>query len=92
MDAKLWLRIGDQGDYQPVDGIDEAVEFLREMDAGSVIGWVDGGRGIGLETERYYGGEFVSLFWGDSEANLVEVLSDDERRMVEGALQEPTNS
>jgi len=82
-----WIRVGDQGDYQPVDDLDAAIEFLNEMRAGEVTGWVESGIGVGLETINFWGYDFVSLFVGDPAANLVRPLNARERGRVEASLE-----
>jgi hypothetical protein len=70
-----WIRAGDQGDYQPVDDLDAVIENLNEWQVGEVTGWVEGARGVGLETTACYGYNFISLFVGDKKANLVRPLN-----------------
>ncbi len=84
----FWIRVGDQGDYQPVDDLDGLIETLNEWRVGEVTGWVNAGRGVGVETTNNYGYDFVSLFWGDDQANLIRELDADERAAVEEGLVE----
>jgi hypothetical protein len=84
----FWIRVGDQGDYQPVDDLDDLIETLNEWQAGAVTGWVDAGRGVGVETTNYHGYDFVSLFWGDNQANMIRALDETERAAVEEGLHE----
>jgi hypothetical protein len=83
-----WIRVGNEGDYQPVDDIAAVVETLNEWQAGEVTGWVESAIGTGVETLSYYGFDFVSLFWGDSKANLIRPLDANERSTVEAGLVE----
>jgi hypothetical protein len=83
-----WIRCGDQGDYQPLDDLDAVIDTLSEWQAGEVTGWQDGSMGVGVITTRYYGYDFVSLFWGDDKANLIRCLDDEERAAVEAGLVE----
>ena len=48
--------------------------------------WIDGGRGVGIETPNYHGFDFISLYHGDSLARLVSNLLPDERAFVEDNL------
>lgn len=84
----FWIRVGDQGDYQPVDDLDAVIESLNEWQVGEVTGWVEGGRGVGVETTKCYGYDFISLFWGDDQANLIRPLDAEERATVDEGLVE----
>lgn len=83
-----WIRVGDQGDYQPVDDIATAVECLNEWRVGEVTAWVDGGIGVGIETMECYGYDFISLFVGDDQGNLIRPLNSCERAAVEEGITE----
>ena len=74
-----WMRVGDQGDYAPYDDLDAVIADLNEWRVGEVTGWVNGGIGVGLETTECYGYDFISLFWGDNQANLIRPLDAEER-------------
>ena len=84
----VWVRIGDMGEYESFDSLDDALDYLNELSAGQVTGWVEGGMGVGIETVNYHGYDFVSLFWGDDDANLTAHLDADERMDVEEGLKE----
>ena len=83
-----WIRVGEEGDYQAVDDIAAVVETLNSWRISEVTGWVAGGIGIGLETTECHGYDFVSLFWGDDEANVIRSLNGWERAAVETGLVE----
>ena len=84
----IWLRVGDCGEYESFDRLEEAVEYLNELHVGKVAAWVDGGRGVGIDTPNYHSLDFISLFHGDSRSNLTSNLLPDERAFVEDSLQE----
>lgn len=83
-----WIRVGDQGDYQPVDDLDAVIDNLNEWRVGEVTAWVESGVGVGLETTNCYGYDFVSLFVGDDQANLIRPLDAEERAAVEAGVTE----
>ena len=83
-----WMRVGDQGDYAPYDDLDTVIDTLNEWRVGEVTGWVESGIGVGLETMSCYGYDFVSLFWGDDQANLIRPLDAEERANVEESVTE----
>jgi len=83
------MRVGDAGEYESFgDDLGAALDYLNELRAGEATGWVLGGIGVGLETVNYWGYDFVSLFWGDADANLIRALDDQERATVEAGLEE----
>lgn len=84
----VWVRVGDMGEYESFDSLDDALDYLNELKAGEVTGWVDGGVGVGIETVNYHGYDFISLFWGDDDANLTASLDADERIEVEEGVEE----
>ena len=84
----VWVRIGDMGEYESFNSLDDALEYLNELKAGEVTGWVYGGMGVGIETVNYWGYDFISLFWGDNGANLTAELDEEERATVEAGLEE----
>jgi hypothetical protein len=89
MSKQLWLRVGDAGEYENFgDDFDALLEYLNELNVGSVTGWIDGGPGVGFATPNYHGYDFVSVFWGDAQADLVRPLNDAERAAVEAGLEE----
>ena len=83
----VWVRVGDMGEYESFDCLDDALDYLNELKAGEVTGWVEGGMGVGIETVNYYGYDFISLFWGDDDANLTAHLDANERLDVEAGLE-----
>jgi len=84
----VWVRVGDAGEYESFDSLDDALDYLNELKAGEVTGWVDGGAGVGIETVNYHGYDFISLFWGDDDANLTAHFDADDRVEVEAGLEE----
>ena len=83
----IWIRVGDMGDYQAFDSLDEVVDYLSELGVGRVDHW----RAAGVETVNYWGHDYISLYHGDTDANLVSDLLPDERALVEDALREYHN-
>jgi len=84
----VWVRVGDMGEYESFDSLDDALDYLNMLKAGEVTGWVEGGMGVGIETVNYHGYDFVSLFWGDESANLTAHLDSDEKAEVEAGIEE----
>ena len=89
MSAQLWLRVGDAGNYENFgDDLAALLDYLNDLNAGTVTGWIDAGPGVGFATPNYHGHDFISLFWGDAHADLVRPLDNAERAAVEAGLEE----
>ena len=86
--ADMGAASGTWGSTNPSTLLTDALDYLNELKAGHVTGWVDGGLGVGIETVNYHGYDFVSIFWGDNDANLTVQLDADERMAVEEGLEE----
>jgi len=89
--AYLWVRIGDAGEYEKCDDLDDAIEYLNELRVGKITGWVKGG----FETQNFHGQDYVSIFYGDYQANhLIDIGEDEDegqeyhRQYVECNLEE----
>lgn len=80
----VWVRVGDSGEYESFDDLQEVVDYLNELRVGRVDHW----RSAGIETENYWGHDYISLFHGDSDGNLKSDLLPDERVFVEDNLSE----
>lgn len=80
----IWVRVGDGGEYQQFDGLDDAVEYLNESNVGKVDFWISSG----IATVNYRRHNYVSLYWGDSDANMISLLLPEDRAYVEDRLEE----
>jgi len=87
----IWIRVGDAGDYNDVGDVYGAVDDLNSREVGEITGWIEGGMGVGFETENYYGLDFISCFWGDERISLVRRLDTDERAYIENNLKNVLN-
>jgi hypothetical protein len=89
MSGQLWLRVGDAGDYENFgDDFAALLDYLNDLNVGTATDWIDAGPGVGFVTPNYHGYDFISLFWGDAQANLVRPLNHTERAAVEAGLEE----
>jgi hypothetical protein len=84
----LWIRVGDAGEYEAFDSLEEALACLNELRVGEVTGWTDGPCAVGFETPNFWGRDCVSCFWGDADANLIRPLDGTERTLMEANLEE----
>ncbi len=80
---RIWVRLGDQDEYQDFDTIEDAAEYLHdEFGIKEVDRWVD----KGFEGGGYKGGDYVSLFWGDADAQPTADLSHGDKKAFEKSL------
>jgi hypothetical protein len=78
--ARLWVRVGDGSDYEQFgDDLDAAIGHIQEHAPGLPLGNYQRG---GIQTERYTGNNYISIYWGDTAANFVAELATDERAQV----------
>lgn len=85
---RVWIRVGDAGDYVDIGSVEDAVDYMNTLQVGKVDYWVDHSTGVGFATPNYHGGDFVSCFWGDEDANFCRLLSAEECAYVENNLEE----
>jgi len=78
------VRIGDAGEYCDFDSLDDALEYLNELRVGKVDRW----QRYGFDTPNYHGHDYISIFWGGSDANPWADLDDDDRETIENGLEE----
>ena len=90
-DLKVWTRLGDQGDYEDYD---------TPYDAGIKIGEVYSilepfedevkprYRGKGYELPGFEGNNYISLFWGDYDAQDSVELNESDKLDFESGLTE----
>ncbi len=95
-DLKLWMRVGDQDDYNDYDSIDEAADDLHEAlhipsdepdDCfGHTVKRYSGLALNGLTVGEFRGDNGVSFYWGDDDAQLEAEISDHELETVQRLL------
>lgn len=73
----VWFRTGDIGGYTCADCIEDAAEAFRELSiSGPVSFRVDG---MGFDAPGWDGHDYISLYWGDYDAEPKRGLSEDEQ-------------
>ena len=72
---KLWLRIGDEDSYEKFDNLAAVAETLRQAFGGGDslenVRMVAGG----FTAEGYKGDNYISLYWGDKNADMIRSLN-----------------
>jgi len=71
----LWLRLGDNSEYEKLDSIEEAKEIFEERDLTK-----DFTRRCqyGIQNNEFKGNNYISLYYGDKEAQPIKEINDSE--------------
>lgn len=73
----IWVRVGDQDEYESFDSIAEVVAYLHERRA-LLTPVIRRGK-YGVESGNHQGLDYISVFWGDVDANPLSAISGEER-------------
>jgi len=66
-----WVRVGDQGDYEQFDSLDEVGDYLSQL---GIAPPYDQSTSYGFETDSYYGNNYISLYKGNADAQPTDTL------------------
>ena len=80
---KLWVRVGDSDNYHDFDGLQEVADYLAEMGVTGPLEWCNE---YGVTSPEYRGKNYISLFWGDANAQPIRQLTPDEHHEVHRLL------
>lgn len=67
----LWVRIGDGGSYEKFDDLESAAEHLAEY---QVVAPLTRRDNYGVESPNHTGLNYISIFWGDKDAQPTKKL------------------
>ena len=81
--VKLWVRAGDADNYNDFDGLQEVADYLAEMGAHDPL---ERCNEYGVTSPEYRGQNYISLFWGDDDAQPIRSLTIDEQNEVNRLL------
>ncbi len=82
--SKLWMRLGDNGEYNEFGSdLDAVADVLIEAGVGPEIFQRHGG----IHADGYSGCNYISLYWGDDDAEHERDLTDGEFDRISGALE-----
>lgn len=70
---RLWTRLGDLDSYSPYDTLKEVIEFFKEI---NLHGPLTRANTYGFQNKQFRGLNYISLFWGDIDAQAQAPLSD----------------
>ena len=82
----LWMRLGDTAEYHRYDDIEGVTEAMREA---SVHGPFKAGHPMSkgmLHAPGYEADNYISLFWGDEDAEWVCGITKSEMKRIEKGL------
>ncbi len=82
---KIWVRVGYGSDYCDCPGLTEAIEYLADSQAFGPFGRVK----YGLICPTYDGNNYISIYWGDADAQPTRELTETEYGLIEWLL-DPT--
>jgi hypothetical protein len=79
----LWVRAGDSDNYNGVDGVQEAADYLAEMGA---TGFLVRCNKYGVTCPQFRGNNYISVYWGDGAAQPIRSLTIAEHNEVNRLL------
>lgn len=83
----LWMRLGDNADYEKVEGPSDAADRIRDFTKQVEHGDIKWREKYGVAIEPGFGGNnYISLYWGDEDAQPTRQLTKAERKDIETIL------
>lgn len=87
-DLQVWVRVGDQDDYNGFDSLDEAADHLHESIClddchRHTIERHHSNMLVGLDVDQFTGQDAVSFYWGKDDAEYYAPLSDLDLELVQ---------
>lgn len=83
MRERIWVRIGDMGSYGWFHDVSEAVYYFEEREIICERGVLPRWRNGGFEIYQYTGDNYISMYWGDDDANFIRDLDAIDREEIE---------
>jgi class 3 adenylate cyclase len=81
--GRWWIRVGDADDYHEFDDLAEVADVLTEYG----VAQVEALNRYGVACDQFSGQNYISLFWGDSEAQPLCDLTAGDVEELNGYLQ-----
>lgn len=80
----LWYRLGDNAEYHHVgNDLDAMASVLAEADIGDDIHL----HLSGIASDNYSGDNYISLYWGDKDAEIVRHITQKELNEIVGGME-----
>jgi hypothetical protein len=86
LNTQLWVRAGDGDNYNGFDGLQEVADYLGAMGATSPLEWCNK---YGVASPEFRGNNYISLFWGDDDAQPIRSLTTTEHHKINRLLHSP---
>jgi len=71
----LWLRMGDNADYEKIDSIEEAKEIFEERELIKNFTFC---YQYGIKNDEFAGHNYISLFYGNKDADPIRAITSKE--------------
>lgn len=81
--VKLWVRVGDGDNYTCFDGFQEVADYLANMGANEPLEVCNR---YGVTSPAYRGNNYISLYWGEADAQPTRSLTIHEHNEVNRLL------
>ncbi len=85
MSLQIWVRCGDADDYNAFDGYDEVASYFAEMGVQKIN--IKKYGDFGAKAKGFTGRNYISLYWGDADAQVVKNLTTRERHLINSSLE-----
>jgi len=82
MNTSIWIRVGDAGDYESFDSLDDAIDYLNALRVSKVTHW----HTFGFATSNYHGNNYISIYHGYTAENPTGKLTAAEMSTLEARL------
>ena len=80
----LYVRVGQGGELEQFPNIEAVAAYLNTLHVGRPTRWYL----HGFDTENYWGGDNISVFWGDESGNYLASLATPEQLFLEMELED----
>ena len=78
----LFVRVGSAGELEQFPNIEAVAAYLNTLSVGRPTRWYL----HGFDTQNFWGGDGVSVFWGDDLGNYLQSIATRERLFLEAQL------
>ncbi len=75
----IWLRLGDCSEYEKLDSIEEVKELFESY---SLSKDFTRSHHYGIKNSEFYGNNYISLYYGDSEAQPIKTITEKELQFL----------